>query len=184
MIANCKRQKARAKSESELPSANCQVPSANCRVPTAKCQLPSANCQVLLHCCIAWIALGWTCSFWICEASQPPPSALTRVNFGHHLLAQQLRRQSLVAQQRRLRGDHVEVAGDAADIAVVGDLQRATRVGDRGVLCARGLRQFVQSRQAVFHLLKGDQHGLAIVGHRLVVGVSGVRPGWRDCVRR
>ena len=31
-----------------------------------------------LYCCIAWIAFGWICSFWISEASQPPPTAFTR----------------------------------------------------------------------------------------------------------
>src|SRR5208337_3350075 len=30
------------------------------------------------YCWTIWIALGWTCSFWICTASQPPPRAFTR----------------------------------------------------------------------------------------------------------
>ena len=52
-------------------------------------------------------------------------------NLGHHLLAQQLRRQPLIGQQRALRGDHVEVGCDSADIAIVGDFERALRSRQR-----------------------------------------------------
>jgi len=63
-----------------------------------------------------------------------------QVHLGDHLLAGQLRQQPLIAEQGRLRGDHVEVAGHPADIAVVSNLQGASRVGHRGVLGASRLR--------------------------------------------
>src|SRR5271157_3811676 len=58
-----------------------------------------------------------------------PASAerLDQVNRRNHLLAEELRRQPLVGQQRQLCGDDIEVARDSADVAVVGKLQSATR---------------------------------------------------------
>ena len=72
-----------------------------------------------------------------------------------------------------MRGDDVEVAGDSADVAVVGKFQSAPGIGDGCVLRVDGLRQRVQSREPVFHLLERGQHRLAIVGLRFVV--SGFR---------
>ena len=47
--------------------------------------------------------------------------------------------------------------------------QRAPGIGDGCVLRGDGLRQRVQSREPVFHLLERDQHRLAIVRPRFVV---------------
>ena len=45
-----------------------------------------------------------------------------QVHRGDHLLAEELCRQALIVEQRRLRGDDVEVAGDSANVAVVGQV--------------------------------------------------------------
>src|SRR5271157_772350 len=101
-----------------------------------------------------------------------PASAerLDQVNRRNHLLAEELRRQPLVGQQRQLCGDDVQVARDSADVAVVGKLQSAPGIGHSSVLRRVRARQRVQAGEPVFHLLERCQHGLAIVCHRLVVG--------------
>jgi len=40
-----------------------------------------------------------------------------------------------------LRSDDVEVAGDAADVTIVGDRERAARIVDRRTLRGEGLRE-------------------------------------------
>ncbi len=60
-------------------------------------------------------------------------------DLGHHLLAQQLRRQPLVAEQSALRSNHIEEARHSADIAIVGNFERPASVGHRGVLSGAAL---------------------------------------------
>src|SRR5271157_4405911 len=121
-----------------------------------------------------------------------PASAerLDQVDRRDHLLAEELRRQPLVGQQRQLCGDAVEVARDSADVAVVGNLQSASGIGDGGILSGARLRERVQSREPIFNLLERAQHGLAIVCHRLVVGrfrgreIGAVAPALEDRLQK
>ena len=48
-----------------------------------------------------------------------------QINGCGHLLAEQLRCQAFVSEQRGLRGNHIEVGGDAANVTVVGEVERA-----------------------------------------------------------
>ena len=73
----------------------------------------------------------------------------------------------------RLRGDDVEVTGDSADVAIVGDVQRAARIFDRRALRGERLRERAQIADAVFDLLERGEHRLAVVGHRLIIGGAG-----------
>jgi len=59
----------------------------------------------------------------------------------------------VVTQQSGLCGNHIEVRGDAADIAVVGNVERAARIGDRCLLTFRSLIQQRQTGQPILHLL-------------------------------
>src|SRR4029077_17932432 len=49
--------------------------------------------------------------------------SLHQENGSGHLLTEQLRYQALVTQKCGLCGNHIEVCGDAADVAIVGDVE-------------------------------------------------------------
>ena len=72
-----------------------------------------------------------------------------------HLLAEQLGLQALAGEQRGLRRDHVEVGGDAPDVAVVGDGQVAASVFDRRSLRGKRLRERAEIADAILNLLEG-----------------------------
>src|SRR5271170_1229589 len=77
-----------------------------------------------------------------------------QINGGDHLLAEQLRLQTLADEQRRLRIDYVEVAGRSADIAIIGDHQSAAGIVDGSALRRQGLGERTQIADSVFDFLK------------------------------
>ena len=92
-----------------------------------------------------------------------------QINRADHLRPEQLCPQPFAGQQSSLRSDDVEVTGDSADVAIVGDRQCAARILDRSPLRRESLRERAQIADAVFDLLKRREHGLPVVRHRLLI---------------
>ena len=101
------------------------------------------------------------------------PERLDQVHRQDHLLTKELGRKALVIQERGLCGDHVQVAGDATDIPVIGELQRPSRVGYGCVLRGAGLTQGTETRKTVLDLLKRSQNGFAVIGDGFVISRLG-----------
>src|SRR5580704_19763643 len=77
-----------------------------------------------------------------------------KINRADHLLAEQLRLQAFAGQQSGLCSDDVKVAGDSADIAIVGDGEGSSRIVHRRTLRRKSLRKRAQIADAVFDFLK------------------------------
>ena len=98
-----------------------------------------------------------------------------QINGADHLLAEQLGLQPFAGQQRGLRIDYVEVAGDSADVAIVGDCERKTRIVHRCALRGQSLGKRAEIADSVLDFLERSEYRLAVVGHGLVV--RGARSG-------
>jgi len=98
-----------------------------------------------------------------------PADGLNQLHARHNLLNAQIHRDLLVAEQRGLRGNHVEIRIDAEAVAVCGEVQTSLRGLDGGVLLLDFLGKNAQGSKVVLNLLEGNQDGLAIVGNGLIV---------------
>jgi len=86
-----------------------------------------------------------------------PPSAqgADELHRGRELTRLQVGKRALVGEQRGLSGEHFEVAGGAALIALVGDVEGALR-GRYGPRFDGGfLVENAQSGEIILHILKG-----------------------------
>src|SRR6202142_2553444 len=81
--------------------------------------------------------------------SVPPASeCLHQKNRRDHLLAKQLGREPLIGEQSGLRGNDVEVSRHSANVAAVGDIERAPRIFNRCLLSFRGAVEDRKGREA------------------------------------
>ena len=106
---------------------------------------------------------------------QPPPSALTRRTLASEPPREDRDGGALIRERRVLRGDHLEIAGDAAAIPVGGERQRSLGRRHRGRLDVGFLAEHAQRGEAVLDLLQRLQDGLLVEGDRLVVARARLR---------
>jgi len=88
---------------------------------------------------------------------------------GDEPLAIELRRETFVGEQRLLRGDHIQIVDESAGVAVRGDIERFSSIGDGGGLCFFGLVQNGEAGEAIFDFAKRIQDGAAIRRDRALV---------------
>src|SRR5271157_5793648 len=134
--------------------------------------------------CGWWLALGWLRGRSRRELSlsrndllrsgqrggiPTPADRLDQLHAGHDLQDTQVHGGLLIAEERGLGGNNVEVGVDAEAVAVRGQLEAALRGLDGRVLFLNFLRKNAQGREIVLDLLKRGQDRAAIVRDHLII---------------
>src|SRR5207302_3902146 len=97
------------------------------------------------------------------------PQGLDEQNARSQAAAAHASGRALVAEERGLRRDDVEIAHYASLVLVGGELHRLARRLHHFILQARLLLEDAQSRKVVLHLLERREHRLPVGRHVLVI---------------
>src|SRR5271157_3171020 len=134
--------------------------------------------------CGWWLALGWLRGRSRRELSlsrndllrsgqrggiPTPADRLDQLHAGHDLQDTQVHGGLLIAEERGLGGNNVEVGVDAEAVAVRGQLEAALRGLDGRVLFLNFLRKNAQGREIILDLFKRGQDRAAIVRDSLII---------------
>ena len=112
--------------------------------------------------------------FGSCVASQPPPRARTRPTLATNWRVCEADGGALVLDQRGLGGQHFKIAGDAAFVALVGEIEGVLRGVDGVLLDAGFLFQDAQAGELVFHVVEGLEDGVPVGRGLGLVAVAGL----------
>ncbi len=92
-----------------------------------------------------------------------------QLNTGSHLLRLQIHRRTLIVQERRLRGDHVQITINPRLVTLHRKRQCALRRRDGLILLLQLTRQNPQRRKVIFNLLERRQHCISIACSRCII---------------